>query len=61
MLKGFLYIFFSHTDFPPKIQIFLVIYTRPEWQVWVLPVFISISYILVTKFDNNSKVAALLS
>ena len=27
MRKGFLYIFFSHTDFPPKIQIFLVIYT----------------------------------
>ena len=26
MRKGFLYIFFSHTDFPPKIQIFLVIY-----------------------------------
>ena len=24
---GFLYIFFSHTDFFPKIQIFLVIYT----------------------------------
>ena len=27
MQKGFLYIFFSHTDFSPKIQIFLVIYT----------------------------------
>ena len=27
MRKGFLYIFFSHTDFSPKIQIFLVIYT----------------------------------
>ena len=27
MQKGFLYIFFSHTDFFPTIQIFLVIYT----------------------------------
>ena len=27
MRKGFLYIFFSHTDFSLKIQIFLVIYT----------------------------------
>ena len=27
MRKGFLYIFFSHTDFFPTIQIFLVIYT----------------------------------
>ena len=27
MQKGFLYIFFSHTDFSPKIQIFLVVYT----------------------------------
>ena len=27
MREGFLYIFFSHTDFSPKIQIFLVIYT----------------------------------
>ena len=27
MWKGFLYIFFSHTDFSPKIQIFLVLYT----------------------------------
>ena len=26
-MKGFLYIFFSHTDFFPKILIFLVIYT----------------------------------
>ena len=29
MCKGFLYIFFTHTDFPPKIQIFFVIY--PEF------------------------------
>ena len=27
MRKGFFYIFFSHTDFPPKIQIFLILYT----------------------------------
>ena len=27
MQKDFLYIIFSHTDFSPKIQIFLVIYT----------------------------------
>ena len=27
MRKGFLYIFFSHTDISSKIQIFLVIYT----------------------------------
>ena len=27
MRKGFLYIFFSHTDFSPKIQLFLAIYT----------------------------------
>ena len=27
MLVGFLYIFFSYTDFPPKILIFLIIYT----------------------------------